>query len=86
LNDPDSLALFFFEPRNYRVIELVRPLDNSQYQPFIQCLLDELVMHLQNLDFLPVNWIMCFEMDFLREVLGQAQVIFVDVERILVLV
>jgi hypothetical protein len=49
-----------------------------QFQPFIQCLFDELVMCLWNLELFPVNWILCLEMNLVFEILGQTQVIFVN--------
>ncbi len=45
---------------------------------------DELVMCLQDLKLLPVDWILHFEVDFVLEILGQAQVIFVNAESVLV--
>ncbi len=42
-------------------------------------------MCLQNLELLPVDGILCFEMDLVLEVLGQAQVILVDAQSVLVL-
>ncbi len=46
---------------------------------------DELVMCLQDFELLPVDWILHFEVDFVFEILGQAQVIFVNDESVLVL-
>jgi hypothetical protein len=41
-------------------------------------------MCLWNFELFPVNWIRCFEMNFVFEVLGQAQVIFIYAKGILV--
>jgi len=46
-------------------------------------LFDELVMCLQNFELFPVEWILRFEVDFVLEILGQAQVVFVNAESIL---
>jgi hypothetical protein len=41
-------------------------------------------MCLWDLELLPVYWILHFEVDFVLEILGQAQVIFVNAESVLV--
>jgi hypothetical protein len=38
---------------------------------------------LWNFELLSVNWILCFEMDFVLEILGETQVVLVDAERVL---
>ncbi len=43
LNDPEPLAVFLWNTENGWVIEWVWSLNNPQFQPFIQCLFDELV-------------------------------------------
>ncbi len=45
---------------------------------------DELVMYFRDFELLPVDWILHFEVDFVLEILGQAQVLFVNAESILV--
>jgi hypothetical protein len=47
-------------------------------------LLDELVMCLQDFELLPVDWILRFEMYLVFKILGQAQVVFVNAESVLV--
>jgi len=43
----------------------------------MQCLFDKLVMFLRDLELLPVDWILHFEVDFVLEILGQAKSILV---------
>jgi hypothetical protein len=47
-------------------------------------LLNELVVGHWNFELLLVNWILCFEMDFVLEILGETQVILVHAESVLV--
>jgi hypothetical protein len=47
-------------------------------------LLDELVVSLRDFEMLLVDWVLHFEADFVLEVLGQAQIVFVNAESILV--
>jgi hypothetical protein len=49
-------------------------------------LLGELVVSLQNLELLPIDWVLCFEVNLVGEVLCQTQIVFVDAERVLVFV
>ncbi len=41
-------------------------------------------MCLRDLELLPIDWILIFEMDFVLEILGQTQVVLVNAEGILV--
>jgi hypothetical protein len=41
-------------------------------------------MHLSDFELFPVDWILRLEMNFVFEVLGQTQVVFINVESILV--
>jgi len=43
----------------------------------MQCLFDKLVMFLRDLELLPVDWILHFEVDFVIEILGQAKSVLV---------
>jgi hypothetical protein len=45
--------------------------------------MSELVVGLWNFELLLVNWILCFEVDFVLEILGETQVVLVDAESIL---
>jgi hypothetical protein len=47
-------------------------------------LLDELVMGFQDLELFSINRILRFEVDFMLEILGESQIIFVNAERVLV--
>jgi hypothetical protein len=55
-------------------------LNNPQFQPFVQCLLNELVVGLWNFELFLVNWILCFEVYFVLEILGETQVVLVNAE------
>ncbi len=45
---------------------------------------DELVMSLRDLELLPGDWILCFEVDFVFEVLGHPEVVLVNAKSIMV--
>ncbi len=46
---------------------------------------DELVMRFRDFELLPVDWILRHEMYLVLEILGQAQIVFVNAESVLVL-
>ncbi len=50
----------------------------------MQCLFDELVVCLRNLELFLVNRILHFEMDFVFKILGETQIVFIDAEGVLV--
>jgi hypothetical protein len=85
LYDTESLALFLWNAENGWVKEWVWSLNDPQFQPFIQSLFDELVMSFWNFELFLVDWILHFEVDFVLEILGQAQIISIDTECVLVL-
>jgi hypothetical protein len=58
------------------LVQLSEVLDNG--------LLVELVMSLLDLELLPVDWVLHFEVDFEFEIFGQPKVILVNAESILV--
>ncbi len=41
-------------------------------------------MGLRDLELFSINWILCLQVDFMLEILGESQIIFVDAERVLV--
>jgi hypothetical protein len=43
-----------------------------------------LVMGFRNLELLSINWILYLQVDFMLEILGESQIIFVNAERVLV--
>jgi len=47
-------------------------------------LLNELRMGFQDLELFSINWVRCFEVDLMLEILGEAQIVFVNAERVLV--
>jgi hypothetical protein len=84
LKNPESLALFLWNTENGWVIEWIWSLNDPQFQPFIQGLLDELMIRLWDFELLPVDGILCHEMNLVLEILGQAQIVFVNAESALV--
>ncbi len=84
LHNAKSSVLFLWNAENGWVIEWVWSLNNPQFQPFIQCLFDELVVGFWNLELFPVDWVLCFEVDFVLKILGEPQVILVNAESVLV--
>ncbi len=57
-----------------------KPLNGPQFQPFVQCLLNELMVGLRNFELFSVNRILCFEVNFVLEIFRKTQVVFVDAE------
>ena len=41
-------------------------------------------MGFRDLELFSINWILCLQVDFMLEILGESQIVFVDAERVLV--
>ena len=81
-----DLALFLWNTENWWIVERVWTTDDTKTKPFSKCLFDKSSVSVRNFKLFSVHWILVLEINFVFEILGQAQIVFVCADCILILV
>ena len=78
MHDAESFAGFLGNAEDWRIVERICALDNPQFEPGVERIPDEVIVGFRNFELFCVDWIVVFEMDFVKEALGTAQIVIVQ--------